>query len=39
MIRNQEVVSPAASQTMYRIIHAFWDERVPQIPPYVQVGP
>ena len=40
MIRNQEVVSPAASQTMYRIMtHVFWDEyALSQIPPYVQAA-
>jgi beta-lactamase class A len=40
MIRNQQVVSPAASQTMYRIMtHAFWDEyALSQIPPYVQTA-
>jgi beta-lactamase class A len=40
MIRNQEVVSPAASQTMYRIMtHEFWDEyALSRIPPYVQAA-
>jgi beta-lactamase class A len=40
MIRNQEVVNPAASQTMYRIMtHVFWDEyALSQIPPYVQAA-
>jgi beta-lactamase class A len=40
MIRNQQVVSPAASQTMYRIMtHVFWDEyALSQIPPYVQAA-
>ena len=40
MIRNQEAVSPAASQTMYRIMtHVFWDEyALSQIPPYVQAA-
>jgi len=40
MIRNEEVVSPAASQTMYRIMtHVFWDEyALSQIPPYVQAA-
>ena len=38
MIRNGEVVSPAASQTMYRIMtHVFWDEyALSGIPPYIQ---
>jgi len=38
MIRNGEVVSPAASQTMYRIMtHVFWDEyALSEIPPYIQ---
>ncbi len=38
MIRNGEVVSPAASQTMYRIMtHVVWDEyALSQIPPYIQ---
>ncbi|HEY4289078.1 MAG TPA: serine hydrolase [Puia sp.] len=38
MIRNGEVVNPAASQTMYRIMtHVFWDEyALSEIPPYVQ---
>ncbi|HTI92059.1 MAG TPA: serine hydrolase [Puia sp.] len=38
MIRDGEVVSPAASQTMYRIMtHVFWDEyALSAIPPYVQ---
>jgi beta-lactamase class A len=40
MIRNQQVVSPAASQTIYRIMtHVFWDEyALSQIPPYVQAA-
>jgi beta-lactamase class A len=40
MIRNQEVVSPAASQTMYRIMtHVFWDEyALSALPPYVQAA-
>jgi len=40
MIRDQQVVSPAASQTMYRIMtHVFWDEyALSQIPPYVQAA-
>ena len=40
MIRDQQVVSPAASQTMYRIMtHVFWDEyALSQIPPYVQTA-
>jgi len=40
MIRNNEVVSPAASKTMYRIMtHAFWDEyALSQIPPYIQAA-
>jgi beta-lactamase class A len=40
MIRNQQVVSPAASQTMYRIMtQVFWDEyALSQIPPYVQTA-
>jgi beta-lactamase class A len=40
MIRNQEAVNPAASQTMYRIMtHVFWDEyALSQIPPYVQAA-
>jgi beta-lactamase class A len=40
MIRNQQVVSPAASQTMYRIMtHVFWDEyALSRIPPYVQAA-
>jgi beta-lactamase class A len=40
MIRNQQVVSPAASQAMYRIMtHVFWDEyALSQIPPYVQAA-
>jgi beta-lactamase class A len=38
MIRNQQVISPAASQTMYRIMtHVFWDEyALSEIPAYVQ---
>lgn len=40
MIRNQQVINPAASQTMYRIMtHVFWDEyALSQIPPYVQTA-
>jgi len=40
MIRKEEVVSPAASQTMYRIMtHTFWDEyALSRIPPYVQTA-
>jgi beta-lactamase class A len=40
MIRNDEVVSPEASQTMYRIMtHSFWDEyALSRIPPYVQAA-
>ena len=40
MIRNNEVVSPAASQTMYRIMtHVFWDEyALSQLPPYIQAA-
>jgi beta-lactamase class A len=40
MIRNNEAVSPAASQTMYRIMtHVFWDEyALSSIPPYVQAA-
>jgi len=40
MIRNGEAVSPAASQTMYRIMtHVFWDEyALSSIPPYVQAA-
>jgi len=40
MIRNEEVVSPAASQTMYRIMtHVFWDEyALSSLPPYVQAA-
>jgi beta-lactamase class A len=40
MIRNQQVVSPAASATMYRIMtQVFWDEyALSQIPPYVQAA-
>jgi len=40
MIRDQEVVSPAASQTMYRVMtHVFWDEyALSQIPPWVQAA-
>ena len=40
MIRREEVVSPAASQTMYRIMtHVFWDEyALSRIPPYVQAA-
>jgi beta-lactamase class A len=38
MIRSGEVISPAASQTMYRIMtHVFWDEyALSEIPPYIQ---
>jgi len=40
MIRHDEAVSPAASQTMYRIMtHVFWDEyALSGIPPYVQAA-
>ena len=40
MIRIQQVVNPAASETMYRIMtHVFWDEyALSQIPPYVQTA-
>lgn len=40
MIRKDEVISPAASQNMYRIMtHVFWDEyALSQIPPYVQAA-
>jgi beta-lactamase class A len=40
MIRNEEAVSAAASQTMYRIMtHTFWDEyALSRIPPYVQAA-
>lgn len=40
MIRNNEVVSPDASQTMYRIMtHVFWDEyALSMIPPYIQAA-
>jgi beta-lactamase class A len=40
MIRNQQVINPAASQLMYRIMtHVFWDEyALSQIPPYVQTA-
>ncbi|HVS98243.1 MAG TPA: serine hydrolase [Puia sp.] len=40
MIRQQEAVSPAASQVMYRIMtHVFWDEyALSQLPPYVQAA-
>ncbi|MBN8854325.1 MAG: serine hydrolase [Sphingobacteriales bacterium] len=40
MIRNDAVVSPAASQTMYRIMtHVFWDEyALYPLPPYVQAA-
>jgi len=40
MIRNDAAVSPAASQTMYRIMtHVFWDEyALSSIPPYVQTA-
>jgi beta-lactamase class A len=38
MIRNGEVISPSASQMMYRIMtHVFWDEyALSAIPPYIQ---
>jgi len=38
MIRNGEVINPAASQTMYRIMtHVFWDEyALSGIPSYIQ---
>lgn len=38
MIRNGEAVSPAASQTMYRIMtQVFWNEyALSEVPPYVQ---
>ncbi|HSC37055.1 MAG TPA: serine hydrolase [Chitinophagaceae bacterium] len=40
MIRNEEAVSPEASQTMYRIMtHTFWDEyALFSLPPYVQAA-
>jgi beta-lactamase class A len=40
MIRNEEAVSPVASQTMYRIMtHVFWDEyALSALPPYVQAA-
>jgi len=40
MIRNDQAVNPAASETMYRIMtHVFWDEyALSQIPPYVQTA-
>jgi beta-lactamase class A len=40
MIRKEETISPAASQTMYRIMtHSFWDEyALSRIPPYVQAA-
>lgn len=40
MIRNEEAVSPEASQTMYRIMtHTFWDEyALSRIPPYIQTA-
>lgn len=40
MIRNEEAVSPEASQEMYRIMtHVFWDEyALSRIPPYVQTA-
>jgi len=40
MIRRDEAVSPAASETMYRIMtHVFWDEyALFNIPPYVQAA-
>lgn len=40
MIRNEDAVSPAASQTMYRIMtHVFWDEyALYSLPPYIQAA-
>jgi len=40
MIREEKAVSPAASQTMYRIMtHVFWDEyALSSLPPYVQAA-
>jgi beta-lactamase class A len=40
MIRNEQAVSPAASQTMYRIMtHVFWDEyALSSLPPYAQAA-
>jgi len=40
MIRNEEIVSPEACQTMYRIMtHTFWDEyALSSLPPYVQAA-
>ncbi|RFM25796.1 serine hydrolase [Deminuibacter soli] len=40
MIRNEQAVSPEASQTMYRIMtHSFWDEyALFSLPPYVQAA-
>src|SRR5580658_3686039 len=40
MIRNQEVVSAAASQTMYRVMtHVYWNEyALSQLPPWVQAA-
>ena len=40
MIRDQQVVSPAASQIMYRIMtQVFWNEyALSQIPPYIQAA-
>jgi beta-lactamase class A len=40
MIRDNAVVSPQASQTMYRIMtHVFWDEyALSQLPPYIQAA-
>lgn len=40
MIRQEKAVSPAASQTMYRIMtQSFWDEyALSQLPPYVQAA-
>lgn len=40
MIRGDAVVSPAASETMYRIMtHVFWDEyALSSLPPYVQAA-
>lgn len=40
MIRNNEAVSPAASERMYRdLCHIYWDDNaLSQIPPYVQAA-
>lgn len=40
MIRKEEVLSPAVSQTMYRIMtHVFWDEyALYSLPPYIQAA-